>query len=319
MERIKTVEQLNQKIEEYRKKAYNIPGNSVYNTIGDNVVPVLNEVLLDTTLPGSQDIRPSRKTGRFIITARGLSKFQIAAYITFDPPAETSKVPSETMITLTGWRFDMAGGMVKTGDGKSINIKAYEDAQRIKMQKDIANDKQKAAWPKEKKDNYIDGRLAEDVVRLRQYYKTMAVTGAQSRIIQKLLGLKADYSMEELKKPFLIVSAIYMMSSDQALRIMTHGKDLYPDLPTVTFSADEDAQEEASHLLEQFDALPAEEAPEHEAAQEEGIPFAELSRNSKVALLKDLLTKKKVVVDYELDQMTSHELTALHKRYSGQE
>jgi hypothetical protein len=44
------------------------------------------------------------------------------------------------------------------------------------------------------------------MIEKHKFAAESAITGAQARVVQKMLGLKPAYSLEELKKPFVIVA-----------------------------------------------------------------------------------------------------------------
>lgn len=309
-----TKDEVNAELKKYKELGYNIPGMTEVSLVGNGIYPVLNKVELDTS-EGSQDIRKSRKTGRFEITAQGLQRLKNAAYIVFDRPREGSHSKGETFVTVSGWRFEVTGAINPTSDGKPISLKAHEEEQRLKIEAEIRKDSSKSSLPEDKKRAYIEGRLAETMIRLKKFYRAMAITGAQSRIITKLLGLKSDYSMAELKKPFIILAAIHQIDKETAAKLMIGMDDLYPKAASFGDEEYVEVEEtpEAAELLNEYNKAPDEaETPTTGKAGEGPIPFAELSRQAKIDLIKSILEKKNTVVDYPLEQMTGRELLNLY-------
>ena len=62
------------------------------------------------------------------------------------------------------------------------------------------------------------------MIEKRKFAMEMAITGAQARVVTKLLGLKPAYTIEELRKPFVIVSMhlVVNMKDADIKRMVTH-------------------------------------------------------------------------------------------------
>ena len=73
------------------------------------------------------------------------------------------------------------------------------------------NDVQFASW--------LENYLLEEVAKERNFMITKAETGAKNRVIRKMLPLKGEYTLEELKKPFVGVQVVLQPDySDPDLR-----------------------------------------------------------------------------------------------------
>jgi len=201
------VAEANAKLEKYRGLGYNIPGATSVEFKPYMLRPHIELVTVDPNPPAG-DIR-YLSGGKYELTAQALKRFRIAGNITFSEPKTTEVRKNFIEVEVTGKRFKLNGKPDFHPDKKSIDLEAYEENQRRSATRKV-NDKDSPHRNKteEEKTAIVERKVREAVASRRAYLRECAVTGAQSRVIIKLLGLKAAYTIEELKKPFVIVSLI---------------------------------------------------------------------------------------------------------------
>ncbi|NOZ68511.1 MAG: hypothetical protein GXP46_04550, partial [Deferribacteres bacterium] len=69
-------------------------------------------------------------------------------------------------------------------------------------------DQEHKDWSEEKKRRRVEESTKNYILSQNKFKYEIALTGAQSRVVSKLLGLKSTYTLEELKRPFVIVAMV---------------------------------------------------------------------------------------------------------------
>ena len=201
------VKETNEKLQSYLKLGYNIPGATSVELKPYMLRPYIELISVDTD-PDGGDIR-AINAGKYELTAQALKRFRIAGNITFSEPKTTEIRTNFIEVEVTGKRFKLNGMADFHPDKKSLGLDDYETYQRSEATKRVNSaDSLHKDKARDEKAAVIEGMVAEAVASRKAYLRECAVTGAQNRVILKLLGLKAAYSMEELKKPFVIVSMV---------------------------------------------------------------------------------------------------------------
>ena len=176
----------------------------------------------------------------FSISKPLLNKMAQAAGISFDPGSmHTTFSDNNTVVTCS------VAGSIRRPDGtnrtevdsKTISLKDEEDKYRMeaeeKARNGILDPRQVEAAEKlysgkrfqatnkynkpvtgfliDEKDRkkYIDRYVRTNLAQLRKTWAEKAMTGAKLRVIRSLLGMKGTYTMEELKKPFVIPTVVF--------------------------------------------------------------------------------------------------------------
>lgn len=163
-----------------------------------------------------------------------LMKLAAAAGIQFDPNNTYGTFISKNCYKAKAYgAMRMPDGTGKTHcDEKVINLDDEEDRFRLEfMDKSLQGITEKKAaeeaakmfkgewidstdkWGKpckaykiadEDRNNYIERSVLVNMTLLRKTFAEKAMTGAILRVIRALIGMKGTYTMEELKKPFVI-------------------------------------------------------------------------------------------------------------------
>ena len=204
---LKIVNETNVKLKQYSELGYNIPGATSVELKPYMLRPYIELISVDTNVEGG-DIRPING-GKYELTAQALKRFRIAGNITFSEPKTTEIRKNFIEVEVTGKRFKLNGMADFHPDKKSLGLDDYEAYQRKEAIKRVSvDDSPHKNKPADEKNAIVEGMVGEAVASRKAFLRECAVTGAQNRVILKLLGLKAAYSMEELKKPFVIVSIV---------------------------------------------------------------------------------------------------------------
>lgn len=163
--------------------------------------------------PKDGDVYPHDK-GKMIIHKQGLEKLSNLAGIEMVKTVRTDNQSDRQYISY------QAGGFIRKADGSVVMcVKTYGmdfevieeevlEGYQEKMKKWV-KDKAANAWPnnltEQQRQEYVDFNSRKEVRRRRKYKDQLCESGAQARVKRDLLGLKAYYSPEELKKPFVVV------------------------------------------------------------------------------------------------------------------
>ena len=196
--------EMNKKLDDFKKKGYNIPGATTVEVKPLRLRPVIEQVVVDIN-DGAGDIR-HLSGNKYELTAQALKRFRIAGNITFSEPKTTEIRPKLIEIEVTGRRFRLNGTPDFLPDRKCIDLEAYEENQRKANLKKV-DEEHRNKSPEEKR-LIVERKVKEAVSSRRAYLRECAITGAQRRVVIKLLGIKTAYTKAELQKPFIIVSMI---------------------------------------------------------------------------------------------------------------
>jgi hypothetical protein len=198
--------EMNGKLAEFKQKGYNIPGATTVEVKPLRLRPVIEQVIVDIN-EAAGDIR-HLSGNKFELTAQALKRFRIAGNITFSEPKTTELRPKLIEIEVTGRRFRLNGTPDFLPDRKCIDLEAYEENQRKAAVKKVDDDKLYKNKSPEEKRLIAERKVKEALASRKAYLRECAITGAQRRVVIKLLGIKTAYTKEELQKPFIIVSMI---------------------------------------------------------------------------------------------------------------
>ena len=200
------ISEVNRRLAEYRKKGYNIPGISTLVAKPPHLAPVIKIVHIDTSYQ-SKDIYPVGG-GKYAFSRDGIQKFRIAGGIEFVgyPGGDYVPIKNGILVRTMGRRFDPDGNTKIEVDGKMIDLEAREEDKRLTSRKKI--DQEHKDWSEEKKRRRVEESTKDYILKQNKFKYEIALTGAQSRVVSKLLGLKSTYTLEELKRPFVIIAMV---------------------------------------------------------------------------------------------------------------
>ena len=197
--------EINSQLEQYRKEGYNIPGITSLGSIPQYFRPLLAIVPIDTS-EDSSDVYPT-EGGRYILSYEVIKRLAEAGRIQFVNPRVSLK-DGVVKTCIEGKRFNMDGTTVRSEDLKVLDIALQVNLVRgfyTKAAEDTAKEK---GWSEEEKLRAIELNLREYSLHLEKNAAERAISGAKRRVVTQLLGLKTSYTLEELQRPFVVVSMI---------------------------------------------------------------------------------------------------------------
>lgn len=148
--------------------------------------PVIETVNLSPN-PDDKDVYPAQKMLR--IHTHGLEKLAVAANIVWDP-AQTGPIQ---IVSGQKCTFRAVGGLMKA-DGHIEYTATYFEMDLAVIKDDLeAKYKGKDAW-----------KADRDWRQKRQHMVPIAESMARARLIRKLLGVRQEYTREQLAKPFVL-------------------------------------------------------------------------------------------------------------------
>lgn len=168
-------------------------------------VPVVETVTLDPD-PKDGDFYPQTKNddeskGRYAIGRQGLAKLSIAAAIVWSA-TETRRTDNRSDRDYVS--YQAVGGMKKP-DGTYAFAKAEYDLDLEVIAEELQATHEAAAKKWKKGPDYVEYCFKRDILQKRKNKLKLAETGAKDRVIRELLKIKNTYTLEQIKKPFIIL------------------------------------------------------------------------------------------------------------------
>lgn len=198
---------VNEELASLKEKGFNIPGASVITAKPPLFKPVLRIVEINVK-EGSQDIYPVTG-GKHALAFTAIKRFIDAGRIEFDSPqVKIDKDLEVVEAFVRGSRFDIEGTVRFQCDGKSIDLNAREVEITETYRKKAEYMSKKERWTAERTENYIALNVRGYMIQLKKFAVERAISGAQARVVSKLLGMKQAYTLEELQRPFVIISVV---------------------------------------------------------------------------------------------------------------
>lgn len=207
------IKTINTELSGFKDKGYNIPGTTVITTKPPFFKPVIRIVEIDTAMDPKgriigSDIYPVTG-GKYAFTFTAIKRFIDAGRIEFEKPDIDINPELETVTAyVRGSRFDIEGTVRVQSDGKTINITARENEITETYSKKGDELAKKEKWNDDRLMRYIDMNVKSYMIQLKKFAVERAISGAQARVVMKLLGMKQAYPLGDLKKPFVVLSVI---------------------------------------------------------------------------------------------------------------
>jgi hypothetical protein len=184
---------------------------------------VVDEVYLSPKTEDG-DVYPQQTGGgspaKYAPTRQGLMKLANAAGIMWDP-ARCQRLDDRRDKEYVSYQ---AVGGIKKIDGSPLFFKAEYDLDFEVVEEEIREgyenkarmydkDRQKYGWWHKmdgpSQEAYIEKCIRRDVLQKRKHKAKLAETGAMTRVVRALLGLKSAYTAKELEKPFIVVRTVF--------------------------------------------------------------------------------------------------------------
>lgn len=210
-------------LEKYKEQKANIllPSTRIEG-LSDWHEPVIDHVSLNPD-PGEGDVYIQEKSNqrdkpsKYAITKQGLMKLSACAGIMWHP-SECRRTDDRRDRDYVS--FQAVGG-VRKADGTPIFVKAEYDLDFEVIEDEIEQqyrgkqkgyDKDEPGWwtklgPNGQED-YVQKCIRRDLLQKRKHKVKLAESGAMTRVIRSLLGLKSTYSPSELSKPFVMARIV---------------------------------------------------------------------------------------------------------------
>jgi hypothetical protein len=203
------IEVVNTAIEDYKKKGCNIVGNLVLTREPEYMTPILSVVQLKIKVEDG-DVYPIAGN-KYGISSAGIRKFRIAGQVKFRGNPKVGFDPNKHTTVrafVIAYRIDIDGTVQEQSGSKTFDLVVREEEVRMKYTKMWEEDKYGKFKGKSEADKhlFVEKNTKEVMLPKRKFVEDICVTGAESRAIIKLLGLKSAYTMEELQKPFVFIT-----------------------------------------------------------------------------------------------------------------
>lgn len=212
MSDIKTalISDINVKLSEYLKQGYHVPGVTVITERPDFMRPSLRIVEIDTVIAQgktSNDEIYSVGGGKYAFGRIAIQKFADAGRIelsVLSTPVVKGKDVARYSASVSGERYELDGAPKRLTDEKTYDLCIREEEMKFKNTEKVEKDHPN--WSAEQKSAFVEHGVRKVMIERQKFATEMAITGAQARVVTKMLGLKPAYTLGELKKPFVIVA-----------------------------------------------------------------------------------------------------------------
>lgn len=238
---------------DYPSDKYNrlLPTLTVADCAGELVKARIELVKIDPKLPeldkykkpiagtGSGEVYQDKRMpeGTVALTRRALQKFNHAGGLIFPPQINKATWDSTNC-------FYQAAGAIKKADGSLLVVTASKlvdlELEEIKFRAQVEKRNEyrekdgKTPWTQTE----MDAQVKRDLIQARENMIQNAETKAQNRVTRKVYALKDAYTIEELRKPFVMIRFDQVFNLDdprQANLILqaanTASGNLFPLLP----------------------------------------------------------------------------------------
>lgn len=314
---------INGKLKEYIGLGYHVPGVTVITECPEFMRPSLRIVQIDSIIEQgkkSNDEIYSVSGGKYGFGRLAIQKFADAGRINLKilgtPSVVKGKDVARYSAKVSGERYDLDGAPKRAEDEKTYDLIIREEEMRIKYTTDV--EKEHSKWTPERKATYVEMSVRKVMVEKSKFASEMAITGAQARVVTKMLGLKAAYTLAELKKPFVIVAMtpiVDMHDPDIKRMVTAHmlgvSETLYSPPPSISFNPVVVNHEEAEITAvesEDISALPANGPVPGPSLSD----FEDCPRSTKVSILRRLVSDEGV--KDRLGQLEDEALTMLYEQ-----
>lgn len=196
-----------EKIEELKESGANIllPSTRLEGLSAFHA-PVLDQVYLSPD-PNFGDVYPEGDN-YFRIARQGLMKLSVCAGIMWHPH-ETRRTDNRQDRDYVS--FQAVGG-IRKADGTPVFFKAEYDMDFEVIEEELRElfTAKCRSWNKseDEKAAYIESSVRRDLLFKRKHKMKLAESGAMTRVIRALLGLKNHYTRKELEQPFVMVRIV---------------------------------------------------------------------------------------------------------------
>ena len=194
-----------------------MPAIPVNAGLGFGFVPTLWVVKVDTD-PTHQEIYKVgsvQGADRFALGKSALDKLGSAAGINFNTfRTDDRRNPRRCEFACVATMKNESGAWVQRQYTKELDLDAFTDARRI----------EKAKW--EKDATKLETELAAEMGQIRKHMAARCETGAILRAVRGLLGIRSQWTVQELAKPFVVFRVDFRPDAsdkDTKAALIAHG------------------------------------------------------------------------------------------------
>lgn len=324
----KMLTEINESLKEYLQKGFNVPGSTIFTKTVDFMQPSIRVVTIDTNLK-QNEIYPING-GKYGFGRPAIQKFVDAGRIELKLPPDAIRVEKGKGVArytakVIGERYELDGSPKRLEDAKPYDLIIREEEMMMKYEEKV--EKEHPNWSEKQKKDWVTKCVKKIMIEKHKFAAESAITGAQARVVQKLLGLKPAYALEELKKPFVIVAVtpvVDMKDPDIKKMVTAHmlgiRETLYPHAsgmpsfqPHINEIIDVSDVEPESDQVDKTDSICGGSAVSGIAPlSTAGEDFDDYPRNVKENILRKLITDSSAADD--LVNMKDEELVDLFVR-----
>jgi len=213
---IALVERVNAALVQYRAKGFNVLGPLAFTHLPSFMIPVLKTVQIDLDEKHQWIYRPGGSN--WGLGKPALAAISAAAGISWDWVAsgrsDDGRNARHIAYRAVGHWIDFSGERVQVVGEYAIELDAREDELRRSTDKKARTEPQWMPGPDGKNaqrmlkpheiDAWIRDKVEGELIQLRKHAHARSQTGAQERAVRWALGLRSAYTLEELKRPFIV-------------------------------------------------------------------------------------------------------------------
>jgi hypothetical protein len=306
-EKTNALVEVNKSLAEYLKLGYHVPGVTVLTELPQFMRPSIRIVQIDTRMEKgktSNDEIYSVGGGKYAFGRLAIQHFAAAGRIDLKIVGSVVVQRGRDMhrysARISGERFELDGAPKRLEDEKAYDLDVRAEEIRRSYEAQVESDHKN--WSPDRKVEYVDELVKRFMILKQKFAPEMAITGAQGRVVTKMLGLKPAYTLMELQKAFVIIAVtpVVDMCDPDIKRIVTCAMmgirdTLYPAptaapvYPDIFFmNRDTDITEGPVLTLPDEPALVSAEQP----VKAEGLSTADFDdcpRATKVSILRRLV------------------------------
>lgn len=215
-------------LEYYEEEGFNITPPIKFRGLSDYLKADIDTVLISTNLddkdvyPHSDSAKTKPEDRRFRLSKQALDKLAFAASVKWHEQFGSKRLDDTKNRDYVA--FKSYAGVRKANDSW-VAVSAYYDLDLISIREGM-EEQFRAKGVKYKKqgaelEEYVKFCVTRDMRKKYLHRSTLCESGASTRVLRKLLGIKGSYTFKELQRPFVCPSVIEKVDyEDPNVKIM---------------------------------------------------------------------------------------------------
>lgn len=203
---------IHEEIEAHRKNGSNILIPFTKLESNEFFSPVIDEVYLSIEQGDAykrQDAYKNRPE-KYALAFQGLNRLAVCAGVQWHPH-ETRRIDNGADRYYIAYQ---AVGGLRKADGSMIWHKASYDLDLEVIKEEIEENHKATAKKYNKGDDYVEFCTKRDWRQKRRHKHALAESGAKARVLRSILNVKNLYTIDELKKPFVVIRYVFRPPTD---------------------------------------------------------------------------------------------------------